>query len=194
MSSRTKIIRDRSTAKILLADSPRRRLLLSFVPRARSIGEAAELERVDMGRMHYVVRDFVRRGLLKVEREQKRAGRAVRYYRATAERFTVPVELVSASPGAGLAQELRHRLDQELSRADDEGIVFYVGDDGEPRASWFGKKPRRRPVAEFWHMPSLSDSDARRLIMEIGALLERYEHKAGNGKPFLVHSAVVPRS
>ena len=194
MSSRTKIIRDRKTASLLMADSPRRRLLLSFVPRARSIGEAADAEGVGIGRMHYLVGDLVRRGLLKVEREQRRPGRAVRYYRAVAERFVIPPELIPASPGAGLAAELRTRLDRELSRSIDEGIVFYTDEEEQPRASWFGMRSRRRAVAEFWHMPVLSDKDARRLIEEIGAVLAKFDAGSGEGRPFLIHAAVVPRS
>lgn len=196
MSSRTQTIRSRSTAKMLMQDSPRRRLLLSFVPRARSIGETSGTEKLDLGHVHYVVRDLVRRGLLRVEREQRRAGRPVRYYRAVAERFLIPLEFVSGSPGAGLAAEMRSRLDQELSHSTEEGIVLYTDEAGKPRASWFGKHPRRRrPVAEFWHMPALSDDDAQRLIDEISALFARFEtHPAKKGRTFLIHAAIVPRS
>lgn len=193
-SSRPHIVRDSSTAALLMQDSPRRQLLLSMIKQSRSIAEIAREAGLQIGRAHYLIRDFERRGLVEVERSVSRRGRPIRYYRAISDGFFIPIEQVTASPGAGLAAELRDRLDDELARSDEDGILFDTNEAGEPRVSWFQAPSRRNVVAEFWRMPKLSNDDARALIDDLRALLDRYELKASGNRTFLAHAAVVPRS
>lgn len=178
---------------MLMEDSPKRRLLLSFVPRARSVSEVAAAEGLTIGSAHHLILSFVERGLLRVEREAKRAGRPIKYYRAVASSYFVPLEFVSGSPGGGLATELRRRLDDELARSEDQGILFDTDEDGQPRVSWFGDKRRTRAVGEFWQMLRLSEADAVALVRDLAALLDDYRAREGDTREFLIHAAVVPR-
>ena len=184
---------DGRTARMLMEDSPRRRLLLSFVARARSVSDVAATEGLAIGAAHHIVTDLLKRGLLGIEREEKRGGRPIKHYRAVAARYLLPLEHVSGSPGGGLARELRRRLDDELARSDEEGILLDTDGEGQPRVSWFGARGRRRSVGEFWQMLRLGEADAAALIGEIDALLERYRARSGEGREFLIHAAVVPR-
>jgi hypothetical protein len=193
MLSRVKRIGDGRTARMLMEDSPKRRLLLSFVPRARSVSEVAAAEGMTIGSAHHLILSFVRRGLLRVEREAERAGRPIKFYRAVASSYFLPLEFVSGSPGGGLARELRRRLDDELARSDEDGIVFDTDEEGQPRVSWFGDRRRTRAVGEFWQMPRLSEADAIALVRDMGALLDRYRARSIDGREYLVHAAVVPR-
>ena len=193
MQSRLKILSDRGSARLFMENSPKRRLLLSLVPNARTVSGVARSERMPIGRVHYLFSEFVRRGLAFVETEEKRAGRSIKHYRASAESYLVPLEHVSSSPGAGLAAELRRSLDDALAQEDDEGILFYVTEGGDPRVSWFGERDRRQPVAEFWQILRLSEGDARELIADLEELLKAYQERGGEGRVFLIHSAVAPR-
>ena len=193
MQSSLKEIDNVAAARLLMEDSPKRRLLLSMVRRTRTVSEIAVAEEMPIGRAYQVVKQLERHGLARVEREEKRGGRAIRHYRAVAGSFLVPLEYVSGSPGAGLAAETRARLDDELSRTEERGILFYVDADGDPLVSWFGNRQRRRPVAEFWQILRLRDADALELIGEMEALLRRYQERAQEGRVFLIHGAIVPR-
>ena len=187
------VVTDASSAKLLLGDSRRRHLLLSFVPRARSIGEVATTSALPMARAHYLVTDLARRGLLKIEQVAPRAGRAIRFYRASAPAFFIPMDMVTTSPGFGLASELRERLDVALSKSDDDGILFDADQAGSPRLSWF-QGHANASVAELWRMPALSGADARSLVNELKELLDKYEAKSSGSTTYLVHAAVVPRA
>lgn len=193
VSTRPFVVTDPSSAKLLLGDSRRRHLLLSFVPKAHSIGEVATTSGLPMARAHYMVTDLARRGLLKLERVVPRAGRAIRFYRASASAFFIPMDMVATSPGFGLASELRERLDVALSKSGEDGILFDADQAGRPRLSWF-QGHTSASVAELWRMPALSGADARSLVKELKELLDKYEAKASGSTTFLVHAAVVPRT
>ncbi|MDQ4088246.1 MAG: helix-turn-helix domain-containing protein, partial [Pseudomonadota bacterium] len=112
MLANAHIVADAATARVF-ADSSKRRLLLGFVDQPLSVSEAARGAGQPLGKVHYHVIDLCRRGLLRVVSEQKRKGRAIKYYQAVRPSFFVPIEFVERSPGAGLAAELRARLDEE---------------------------------------------------------------------------------
>jgi hypothetical protein len=180
---------------MFMDDSPKRRLLLSLVERARSVSEVAVREGLSIGSAHHLLSGFVKRGLAYVEREEKRAGRPIKHYRSVARSYFVPLEHVSGSPGGGLAAEIRSRLDAALSHSDEDGVLFDVDDEGQPRVSWFARSgARRAPVAEFWQILKLSEADAHELIEAMGALLNQYQGRAGKGRVFLIHGAVAPRA
>jgi hypothetical protein len=174
-------------------DSRKRRLLLAFAGRSMSVSEAAAWSGQPLGRIHYHVVDLVRKGLLETVEEVRRRGRPIRRYRAVAERFFVPTDLLDRSPGAGLASELRGLLDEALFRAPDDGVLFYA-EEGEPRVSWFGQNRSSGEAGEFWQILTLADSDVRAFAAEMKALMERYEARSGRGRPYLLHAAFAPRA
>jgi hypothetical protein len=174
-------------------DSRIRRLLLAFVDRPLSVAAAARLVGEPIGRVHYHVTSLARKDLLRVVREEKRAGRAVKYYRAAAASFLVPLDLLDRSPGTGLAAELRASLDDALLRSDEDGILFYT-EDGEPRVSWFGQARAMGAAGEFWQIVGLSEPDVGTLGAELRALMLKYEARSrAGGRSYLIHAAFAPR-
>ena len=186
------IVSDPATARIF-ADSPKRRLLLGFVDQPHSVSEAARASGEPLGRVHYHVTDLCRRGLLEVVREEKRKGRPIKHYRAVSAKFFVPIELVSRSPGAGLAAELRARLDEEALKSDEEGLLFTT-EQGRPRIFRISDGQRRRPFGEFWYIYNMTQADAEELSQELDALFRRYHARSSDkGQPYLFHAAFASR-
>lgn len=184
-------ISDRNLARVFW-DPSKRRLLLSLIDEAKSVSELAQEVQWSVGHVHYHVVDLARRKLLKVEREIRRGGRPIKYYRAVASRFLVPLELTEAAPGESLAAELRRSLLNELLSSDEPAVLFYA-EDGAPRASTFGVKGKAGKAAEFWHVVRLKEEAVKAFAGELDALMQRYEAISGEGRPYLLHAAFAPR-
>jgi len=184
-------ITEERLAQVFL-DSWKRRLLLGFASEPLSVSQAAERAGQPLARIHYHVLDLLKKGLLRVDREEKRKGRPIKYYRAVATAFFVPLELLDRSPGAGLAAELRARLDEELFNSPDDGIMFYSKDD-EPRVSWFGQSRQSGSAGEFWQIVNLTEESVQAFAAELRALMNKYDRKTGEGRTFLLHAAFAPR-
>ncbi len=85
-------ITDETAARMLTnTDSVRR--LEPFMKRDVTLSEAAAELGLKLPHLLYQVNRFAELGLLEVVREQKRGGRAVKVYRATAEVFFVPFQV-----------------------------------------------------------------------------------------------------
>ena len=80
--------------------------------RERSLSEAASLLAMPLNRLAYHASVLVKLDLLGVAREQKRAGRRIRHYRAVADSFRVPAAAMRTGPGVALAAEMRAALDK----------------------------------------------------------------------------------
>jgi DNA-binding transcriptional ArsR family regulator len=190
LSSVLRITEERIASTFLV--SPTRRLLLAFVDQPLSVSEAAARVGQPLERVHHHVISLTRKGLLRVVRQEKRKGRPIKYYRAAAESFFVPLALLHRSPGAGLAAELRASLDEELFRSPDDGILFFT-EGGQPRVSHFGQSRTSNTAGEFWHIVSLPPDRVGALAMELKALMQKYEAVLGEGQPYLLHAAYAPR-
>ncbi len=113
-------------------------------------------------------------GLVRVARRVPRAGRPIRIYAAVADSFFVPVEAMAVEPGAALSAELRASLAiaQRRSRS---GVVFDVGDDGEPRMRTVARSSGgRAQAAERWWIVALDEVDRARLLDAIDACVRPY--------------------
>ena len=172
----------------------RRRLVLLFAARERSVAEMASATGEDLKRLHYHVTALQQLGLLEVARELARAGRAVKLYRAVAEAFFVPEQWMTVPPSVALTAQLRHSL-EGVRDATREGVLYYLSDARDPRM-----RPVQVPGAggtgttELWRVMQLSRIDALALSRDIEACLASYagrEH--GNAKAYLVHFAIAPR-
>ena len=85
-------VTDETAARILTStDSVRR--LEPFMKRDTTLSEAAKELGLKLPHLLYHVNRFVDLGLLEVVREQKRGGRAVKFYGATAKTFFVPFQV-----------------------------------------------------------------------------------------------------
>lgn len=182
---------DRAAA---LVDPVRRRILTAFIGRERSLSEAAGALAMPLNRLAYHVGALLRLGLVRVEREQKRAGRPIRLYRAVADAFLVPATAIARRPGAGLAAELRAALDRTEQLAGGSDMIVALDAVGRPVMRRHGAE-LAADACEYWRVLQLSRSEARAVAAELGALLRRYESKPGKRKrPYLLHAALAPRA
>jgi hypothetical protein len=185
------LIEDRRLARVF-GEASKRRLLLSLIDEAKPVSELARQLQWSIGHVHYHVTDLARRNLLKVEREIRRDGRPIKYYRAVASSFLVPLELLEATPGESLAAKLRSSLTDELLSSDEPAVLFYA-EAGAPRASTFGVKGKAGKAAEFWHIVRLEDEAVKAFARELDELMHKYEALSGEGRPYLLHAAFAPR-
>jgi DNA-binding transcriptional ArsR family regulator len=176
------------------SDPLRRRLILSLSFREGSVTDMARALELDIKRVHYHVTALVEIGLLHVAREERRAGRAVKKYRAVASSFFVPDGLAPRSPGDLLVEELRRSLAGQR-RLDGTGMLYDANAQGHPRM-----RPARRggarpsAVSEHWRVLRLFPADAQRLARELADCVQAYEARpARGGAEYLVHMAVARR-
>lgn len=170
----------------------RRRLILALVPRERSVKDLADSLGVEMKRLHYHVTALVELGLVVVAREQPRAGRPVKLYRAASSSFFVPDNVASTAPTDALANGLREAVRRQRERSSG-GFQFDTDAAGSPRMTRVEARGRRPEAAiEQWRVLKLSRADAARLAQELSECVARYAGSPA-GQAHLVHVAVALR-
>jgi len=197
-------------AAALLLDPAQARYLEPFLGREATVTEAAGRLGETINAVHYRVRKMLKLGLIEVKREQQRAGRPVRWYGSTAERFFARFR---DSPGVTLADALtanearwQQRLMQGMAgamereaRGAEWGVEFFRGDNGVAR--WFSRHPGG--TINWWSIPGmwgwweemkLSRGEADNLIRELRDVLARYREgsTSGRGSRHLVRIAIAP--
>ncbi|MFC4425982.1 ArsR/SmtB family transcription factor [Deinococcus navajonensis] len=96
---------DDPAAARVLADGYTRQFFEPFIWRERRVTEVARDLGISKTAMLYRVRQFLRLGLLEVTRTEPRAGRAIRYYRATSRGYFVPFTATTADSVQSLYEE-----------------------------------------------------------------------------------------
>ena len=187
------VVHDPQKAK-LLSDPKSFEYLEPFIAQTRTVTAAAQEVGCNLDTMLYRVKIFLRAGLLKVEREEKRAGRSIKHYRSGAEAYFVPFEV---TPYAGLEErilEMRSANSEQIVRA----MARLLREFG-----WEGQRIYRHPQGAVWresalnaevNMPDFSDprlpigkqffselylldEDARALQSELHEVWGRYKDK-----------------
>lgn len=174
-------------------DPRRRRILTAFMGRESSLTEAAERLAMPLNGLAYHVGRLLELGLLRVAREQKRAGRPIRHYRAAADAFLIPAAAMGRGVGDGLTAELRAALDRAEPLAGASDLLVSLDEAGRPKLQRRGGTIDA-DACEYWRVLALSAAEARQLNRELRTLLRRYEGAPGPGKAFyLAHAALAPR-
>jgi DNA-binding transcriptional ArsR family regulator len=174
----------------LFAQRRRVRILLALAAQERSLGELKMLTGEGMSLLHHHVRALMAAGLVKLVREQARAGRPIKFYRATAEAFFIPAELAPMFPASGLADELRAAL--ERSRIKSLKGVLYAGEPGGPRVRLVVDEPTKSGSWEKWLDLRLAEADVHAMIRDLDEVVRRYAAKsAPGGGRYIVHAAVA---
>jgi len=192
--SRALRVTDRRAAAVFSVPL-RRRLVLHLIGQERSLAEIANDTGLDLKRLHYHVTVLTKLGLLVVAHEQKRAGRPIKMYRATAKAFFVPEDAAHTGPDEVLTAELRRSLAKQRTRSR-AGIVYHLGGDGEPRMQPVRRSPAKGvPAVEHWRVLRLSQLDALRLSKDIEDRFKAYaDSHDGSAESYLVHFALAPSS
>ena len=165
-----------------------RRVLLSLIGAAKSLGDLQGETGLSLSLLHYHVGRLRRLGLIEIESEEPRHGRPVKRYRACAERFFVPAAFSAGGPGEALSRQLKASLDRERTRRGDEGVEYHL-ENGKPRMSRVCGESEPSSV-ELWMMLSLTSDQVRMLASDLRRLLERY-HSASvpNATPMIAYCA-----
>lgn len=183
------IIKDQPTAAVFA--SPRQRQIVQLlIAGEMSLGDLASATDMQLSLLHYHLSHCLRLGLVEIVREKRRAGRAVKYYRAAAKSFFVPAELIVEMPGTAMNLKLRELLDLALARSL-EGLNFRH-DGLRPRADLVADPDLQRGTVELWLDVGLTSTDAAELASELQAVADRFRVRADAASPrYLVHLAAV---
>jgi len=175
-------------------DAKRRRILLAFFGRERSLTEAASTLSMSLNLLSYHVGRLTALGLLAIVREQKRTGRPIRFYRAAADAFLIPAAAMGRRVGDGLTAELRTALDRADTLSGASDMLVVQDEAGLPRLERRGGNVDA-DACEYWRVLNLSAGEARMLTRELRALLRRYGGAPARGKSaYLAHVALAPRA
>lgn len=192
-----------------LADPKTQRFMEPFMARERSVGQAAKVLGLPTNSLLYRVKKLTALGLLRVVREQARAGRPVKFYRASADSFFVPLALTRAETLEALflklddpMQELFYRnAVRSLTHAptnlgfvygrDDAGVVKTRLAAG-PGELFDPLKPETPAFLPYWSPELwLDPADAKALVREMIGLTRRYGGRNGKQRHIL-HLAIAP--
>jgi hypothetical protein len=186
-----------------------------FLRDEHTVLEAASAWKLKLEDAYYRVSKLERLGLIQVTRVSKRAGRDTKHYRAIAEDFFVPLDIV---PEMALEvflgttnqffYEMLHRAQARAIHdflahfpAGHWGIRIWTDQGGEPDVSltdqsghYVDFRDSRMPlIASGWPHLELDFEDAHALMHDLLALMEKYRGKRGAGK-YLLHFAAAPLS
>lgn len=197
-----------------LFDARLRRILSPFVGHEQTANQAASLLGMPLNSLLRGVHRLLDAGLLRVERVEKRAGRAVRHYRAVADRFVVPYALTPAeTPEALLAAEhagpearLRRGLVQaglEVLHLQGEGLAGVQAVMDGPRlvlknmvgpdAEWNFLDPQVPALVDYWLEDLRLDFEqAKRLQAELCEVFTRYRGQRG-AQVYTLRLALAPQ-
>jgi hypothetical protein len=175
--------------------------LRPFVFGDRSVAQAARTLDEPIQRVHYWVTRLVALGLLDHVRTVPRAGRPIRYYRAVAESYVLPADLLpedlfarsEAERSAGMRRAIETAA-PELVHGAGVRVSFTAGGDVN-----VDRILDRAPFAAnaslyTWMTLALTPAGAQDLRHDLWELLQRYKAASGSGAshPYVIHVAMAP--
>lgn len=185
-----------------ISNRERGRHLDPFLAVERTVGEAALELGVSPQRMHYWVKQMEALGLLRALRSEVRGRSRTTIYRASADTYLVPLELLPTTDFETLELHflpIWRRFLRSLASAGRRyaagWVVRYGRSDGLPA---FHIEPSTPPVGDVpvlnaWARLKLAPATAVQLKIELEALLGEYMKLQDDdgGKPWLIHVGVV---
>jgi len=197
-----------------LLDPAMRRVLAAFMGQERPLSPVALELGMPLNSLLYRVRQLVGSGLVQLMREEPRAGRARRFYRASAEQFFVPYTSVSAETPERLAwldevarsERLIHSLTRaalaglEVWELEDWGVRFVLDRAGQLVLQYAADATstpsllddRSPALLNLWAEDlDLSFGDAKALQRELTEVLRRYRQRPG-GRRYLLRLSLAP--
>ncbi|MBO9516584.1 MAG: hypothetical protein J7493_00805 [Porphyrobacter sp.] len=157
----------------------------------RSLSDLEKLTGQPLSKLHYHVTRLLEAELLQISREQARAGRPVRFFRAVAESFLVPEELLGDLPGDALATELRNLL--QMNRGE---VALRYAADGRGNFTIKLVRDETGPdpkAIELWQVFRLDRTQRNALARELIELFDRYSKAQAGSETILAHAAFAPR-
>jgi hypothetical protein len=215
------VLTDQAAASFVTQPSSAR-YFLPFLGREASASAVAASLGVDIGSVTYRIRRMLELGLVLCTRVEPRAGRAVRYYRSTADAVFAPLELTPVGSLASLFRVARRDSAAELERCLEAAWLRlgreqswgthlyrlpngYVNRDFVPRRLlddekfWPAVLADSAPVVwDQYAELNLTREAAKRLQLQLSGLIASYARESEEGsRPtsrYICHLAVAPSS
>lgn len=205
-------VSDAQVAKAL-TDKRVWRLMGLFFGEPVPLKVAADELRMTLPALSYWVDKLLGLGLIKIERVEKRKGRAIKYYQAAAEHFFVPFHLTTSdtlealldATTAGFDRLYRRQLARLFLKEGDEWGLNFYGSSGRGYSFGFSTIPERdeayvaRSLAP--EAPALYDSvsihemdfaTAKAFQRELHELYRRYKVSTPGQQVYLTHITTHP--
>lgn len=196
-SSSIKIISDAKAADTLI--NPKTlRMLEPFLAKDCTILEAAYETEEKANTVLSRIKRFMDYGLITITKEEKRAGRAIKHYRSTADIFFVPYEATTAESLEAMMAERDSYWEKLLRKAVVQtriedlgtwGTRIYKDNRGRlqvqtavnPEENYSMLDQNQAAILSSWRDSVYLDfDDAKELQTEMFELLKRYQQKSGN--------------
>ena len=170
-----------------------RRLLLHCIAEARTASSLREEMESSMNRTHYALRKLLAIGLIIIEREASRAGRAIKYYRAIADCFVISSDRLGLA-NSSLWNELQSNLEKHQSEWPDT-VAFGTNQEGKPSQRRIASEKRDQKATEMWEISYLTTAQAKQLEADLRAVLAPYRNSTKNNRnsQWLIHTAICKR-
>lgn len=204
---------ERPDAALMLLDPEMLRALSPFVPVDRAAASVAEELGMPLSTLLYRLKRLRHAGLLELTRIERRAGSAIRHYRAVSDAFFVPYDLTPLeTPEALLEREhapRQRRLERSLVHAGRsqfdgrgqpafgvrvvlEGAQLVVRNALGPDTDWNFLSSQTPAIVDLWAEDvRLEFEDAKALQAEMCDLLKRYRALSGP-QGYIVRVAMAP--
>lgn len=186
-----------------------------FMQSEHSLSSAAKALGIQKTAMYYHLKKFLSMGILRCVRQEKRAGRASKIYKASSERYFIPFQLTGAETVEKLAlasdydllKVFTHSWIKTSSRYYAQwGIWVFKNVAGqigtaiskeEPNIQNFFERdldPESPAIVAAWMLPSLSFENAKRLQKDLIELYQRYyrESEVTSEQQYLIHFGLTP--
>ena len=205
------LVRDVQQAR-LLSDDKSWMYFEPFLAREMSVSAAAKEVGCSLHTMLYRVRVFLKADLLRVTREEARAGRPIKHYRSLHDAYFIPLDLI---PYAALEERLKAQVVPNIELLTQAWAHFLRGlgqygrrlyrdaegftrsdSGGEERPFFDHANPKVSAAFDFFLELQLPQEEAKRLQLELLNLYQRYlpyREKSGN-EAYLFQSALVPKA
>ena len=172
--------------------SPRSRaILFALMQSEQSLQGLSKRIGSSLSLLHYHVDKLQKLGLVRTVRQDRRAGRPIKFYSTIARSFLVTGDAEVGSSAAGLQAEMAVALErggEEFATS----TLYSVDDDGTPRMLRLPVKSNQGAGGEWWWRLNLTRSEADRLSRELRDLIASYTGRQGkkSGK-YLCHIAIA---
>ena len=161
-----------------------------FLAQEQTVADAAEEANCSLETMLYHIKQFLNAGLIKIVREEKRAGRPLKIYRSSFDAYFIPFE---ATPFSSLEERLEHEFGEQqktiirsvarhLRYKDAMGYRFFRAPDGEvwqqcetnTSNHYDSDDPELPPGSQMYGHSYLTQEEARAYQIELNNLSHKY--------------------
>ncbi len=211
-----KEVKQTAVAKLLI-DNKKLKYFIPFIKKEQTIKSAAKELRLSQSTTLYHVKKFLKLGILKIVRKEKRAGRAIKFYKSSSESYFIHFSLTDAESFESilLAEEsntIKHFnkawIKASKQSSADWGIYLFKNKAGQIATAYSDKKivfDSENPFKEIsnknqaaifatWSLLSLDYQKAKELQTELLNLYQTYQEYSNETgeQQYLVHLAMTP--